>query len=440
MSSRHVLGGLALVGAVALAVGCTVEATPGDGPNAPGFGGTPGAAGTPGGGGASSLPGAGTTGVNPGAGTTGVNPGAGTTGVNPGGGQGAGGQGLGGANAGGVNAGGMSGGGAGGQPVGGPYTVPRGMSSGCNKVNGVDQPGTYTSHDIDVTGVDPYWTSGDKKPYAGQAPYTFTHRAYSIRLPTGYDPAKKYPLVFQGGGCGNTDGTSGKTGATKMIPNSAGADGIAVGLSYVYPDGAGACFADEYANTYEIPYLDAVYKAVTENNCVDLEKVFIGGYSSGAWMAYTASFARGGMIRGMGAGAGGIREMRPTPSDVPFAAMMITGVDDTGNPIHKTKNGTTCAGTEAEGCWGGKIICGTAGATDCYDTGSAHARDEILKRNGCIGTATEQYAQWPECKKYTGCPAAFPVVYCMVPGGHTDGGERLNPGVWEFWKTLPPVP
>ena len=96
---------------------------------------------------------------------------------------------------------------------GGGYVAPKGPSPGCNKPNGVDEPGKYTSHDIEVTGVDPYWLT-QRKPYAGQAPYTFTHRSFAIRLPTGYEPAKPYPLVFQGGGCGNTDGTGIDTGAT----------------------------------------------------------------------------------------------------------------------------------------------------------------------------------------------------------------------------------
>ncbi len=431
MSLRRVVTGVVLCVGVAAVAGCTVDATPpGSGPGA-GSGAQPGA-----GGGAS----AGSTATS--GGGNGSLPGGGTSSL-PGGGSNSGGSGdVGGTGTGGNGAGGTSGGtGAGGAAMGGGggFVVPRGKSAGCNKPNGSDEPGKYTSHDIDVTGVDPYWGTV-KKPYAGQAPYTFTHRSFAIRLPTGYDPSKPYPLVFQGGGCGNSDGTSGKTGGTKLIPDSAIGEGIAVGLSYIYPEGAGACFGDEYENTYELPYWDAVYKQITENYCVDLEKVFIGGYSSGAWMAYTTSFARSGKVRGMGAGAGGIREKRPPASTVPFAAMLITGVDDGGNPIHATKNGTTCAGGEAQGCWNGKIICGFPGAESCYDTGSAHARDEILKRNGCVGTATVQYDKWPECKQYTGCPAAFPVVYCTPAGGHTDGGERLNPGVWDFWKKLPAVP
>jgi len=432
MNALRLLGGFAFCGALVAFAGCTVDDEPDTGAGA-----TAGSSTQTGGGSAGTANGGAST--TPGAGTSGVIPGAGTTGVIPGGGSATGGSSSGGTTTGGVSAGGTATGGTGSTQPGGPYAVPRGMSAGCGKQNGTDEPGKYTSHDIEVTGVDPYWLT-EKKPYAGQAPYTFTHRAFAIRLPTGYDPNKPYPLVFQGGGCGNTDGTSGKTGGDKLIPDTAIGEGIAVGLSYVYPDGAGACFADDGANTYEIPYWDAVYKQITDNYCVNLEKVFAGGYSSGAWMAYTTAFARGGKVRGMGAGAGGIREQRPPASNVPFAAMLITGEDDGANPVHKTKDGTTCAGTEAEGCWKGKIICGFPGADTCYDTGSAHARDEILERNGCVGTATTQYDKWPDCHQYTGCPAAFPVVYCMPAGGHTGGDDRHTPGIWDFWKKLPAVP
>ncbi len=337
---------------------------------------------------------------------------------------------------------GTAGSGSGGGGQGGPYDVPRGMSTGCGKQNAVDEPGTFSKHDIDVTGVDPQYVADHP---ASQGGYTWTHRNYFIRLPQGYDPSVAYPLVFGGGGCGSTDGMSGSGGGSNPVKGTADQNNvIQVGLSYMWGNGQGACFQDEGVNTPDVPYFDSVYNEITTNNCVDLEKVFIGGYSSGAWLAYTMGLARGGIVRGMAAGAGGIREERwQPPANIPFAMLGITGTDDGANPVHRTKDGTSCAGTEAEGCWGGETICGFPGAEDCFDTGSAAARDFILNLNGCGGSdgPTEQWGEWPECKKYTNCPAAFPVVYCMPVGGHTDGGERFNPGGWDLlWKTLPPVP
>jgi len=186
---------------------------------------------------------------------------------------------------------------------------------------------------------------------------------------------------------------------------------VLVGMSYMFPAGAGACFADGYANTPEIPYFDAMNAQVASSYCIEKSKVFIAGYSSGAWEAYTLAFARAGVIRGIATAAGGLREMRPPPSNVPFAAIMLTGAGDTSNPI-------------------------------TGPTGSAAARDEVLRRNGCVGTATTDWTVFPAgaCKQYTGCPAAYPVVWCTPPGAHTDGGGAYKPAIWTFWSSLPPRP
>lgn len=118
---------------------------------------------------------------------------------------------------------------------------------------------------------------------------------------------------------------------------------------------ASACFQDDRAPTYEIPDWDAVYQQITQNYCADLEKVFIGGYSSGAWMEYTTAFARGSKVR----------PWAPEPAESAKTARrrarFITGDDD--------------------GAKRGAQNCGFPSAENC--------------------------------KWYEGCPAAFPVVYCM---------------------------
>jgi poly(3-hydroxybutyrate) depolymerase len=172
----------------------------------------------------------------------------------------------------------------------------------------------------------------------------------------------------------------------------------------------GACFEDGHADTPEVAYFDAVINEVSNNYCVNLEKVFVGGYSSGAWESVTLGLARGGVIRGIATGAGGLRAERPMPSSVPLAAILLTGQGDGANPIDGP-------------------------------TGSAAARDWILQRNGCAGTATMPFtASDQNCVQYTGCPAAFPVVWCTPPGGHTEGSNQHWAAVGAFWDSLPPVP
>jgi hypothetical protein len=89
----------------------------------------------------------------------------------------------------------------------------------------------------------------------------------------------------------------------------------------------------------------------------------------------------------------------------------------------------------------------TIAVLDSY--GVVTARDELLARNGCIGTATAAYAtSYPACLTYTGCPAAYPVVWCLLPGpagqapanyaGANYGGDSSLE--WSFLSSLPPPP
>jgi hypothetical protein len=286
----------------------------------------------------------------------------------------------------------------------GMFDVPRGPSAGCGKLapDG-DNEGGFTKHDIAVTGVDPKFIEEHPSNPGNNGGYTYTMRSYHVKLPAGYDPSKPYAVTFGGGGCGNTSGDSGKGGGQQ----ASGITAIKVGLSYVYS--GGACFEDGYANTPEVAYFDAVMADINAKYCVNQEKVFVGGYSSGAWEAVTLGLARGGVIRGIATGAGGLRKERPMPSGIPMAAILLTGQGDETNPIDGP-------------------------------TGSALARDEILKTNQCVGTATMPFAPDGDCVQYTGCPAPFPVVWCTPAGGHTGGDAEHWAAVGAFWDMLPPVP
>lgn len=359
-----------------------------------GGGGSAGSPGSPGGAGTSN---AGTGGI---AAVAGAGGGSSVAGATAGGGAGNGGSAP---VAGAAGAAGSAG--TGGMGPGGMYDVPRGKSMGCGKAApGGDNPDGFTKHDIAVTGVDPAFIEEHPSNPGNNGGYTYLMRNYYVKLPGGYDPGKAYAVTFGGGGCGNTGGDSGKGGG-KQAGNI---ESIQIGLSYVYS--GGACFEDGYANTPEVPYFDAVMKDISDKYCVNLEKVFIGGYSSGAWESVTLGLARGGIIRGIATGAGGLREERPMPSGIPMAAILLTGTGDGANPIDGP-------------------------------TGSALARDKILETNKCTGTATMPFtASDQNCVQYTGCPAPFPVVWCTPNGGHTGGSDSHWDAVGQFWDTLPPVP
>jgi len=398
MSPRSILPTLTFPLALLLAAGCSIE--DGADPNAGGApAGTSGSGtGTAGSGTGTAGSGNGTAGTNTGTAGSGSGGAGNTAGAAPTAGS-AGMSGV--AGSGGASGTAGSSGTAGTGPVG---NFPHGMSAGCGKQPPAgDAPGTYVKHDVNVTGVDPKFIADHPPSPGNNGGYTFEKRNYFVRLPTDYDASKPYAITFGGGGCGNTSGNSGQGGGQQ----ASGIDAIRIGLSYTYS--GGACFEDGYANTPEVPYFDAVMKDIEDKYCFDRAKVFVGGYSSGAWEAVTLGLARGGVIRGIATGAGGLRKDRPMPSGVPMAAILLTGQGDGTNPIDGP-------------------------------TGSALARDQILMTNKCVGTTTMPFAPDADCVQYTGCPAAFPVVWCTPGGGHTGGSNEHWAAVGAFWAALPAVP
>jgi poly(3-hydroxybutyrate) depolymerase len=246
-----------------------------------------------------------------------------------------------------------------------------------------------------------------------------------VKLPTGYDPSRGYIVTFGGGGCGGSaQNFASGPGGGFGLGGTVNADAIQVGLSYI-----GGCFDDggpaigNRDDTPELPYFRAVLAQVEADYCIDKSKVFVAGYSSGAWEAYTLGCAAGDVIRGIAADEGGMRAVRP-PCTGKVAALLVAGEADTENPI-------------------GPLPPTDGAYKRLGSPGSGPGRDELLMRNGCTGTETVGYdPAYSQCKKYTGCPAGYPVVWCSLPGvGHnssTYGGVNYSPGpMWKFLSTLP---
>jgi poly(3-hydroxybutyrate) depolymerase len=302
------------------------------------------------------------------------------------------------------------------------------MSEGCGMPPPQGDSSTaLVKHDIMVTGVSQAYIAAHPLP-ASNGAYTFTARNYYVRLPQPYDPSKPYRLVFGGTGCGG-GATVGQEGGYLSSVAAQRADQIQISLSYVPTQGAtnatnpGSCFADGSAESPEVPYFDAVLAEVSKRYCFDPSKVTMQGYSSGAWLAYLYGWARAGVVRGIAAEAGGLRMNRPPGSNKPVAAFLVATLSDTENPVD--------------------IKLGDPKQISLGAFGSGQARDEILARNKCTGTATTQWdPMYPLCQKYTGCPAAYPVVWCgMTTGGHYPAHPPYTPEAMnKFLGSLPDVP
>jgi poly(3-hydroxybutyrate) depolymerase len=286
-------------------------------------------------------------------------------------------------------------------------------------------------HDLTVTGVDPAFIAAHPPDPAGGS-YTWTKRNYYLKLPPNYDPSRPYLLSLGGTGCSGND-TVGAGGGYYLGQYVAAArpETIEVSLSYVVYTNTPkpSCFADDWVNSPEPQYIDAILADVESKYCVDRGKVFIHGHSSGAWEALTMGCARADVLRGVATQVGGgLRMRRPPCQKSPVAAIFVAGLQDTDNPI-------------------GPLAPGSAKALDLDSLGTAPSRDDYLTRNGCIGNATKAWdPAYPACVTYTGCPVDAPVVWCALNVGHNIGAsptlrdQYAYNAIWKFWTSLPPRP
>jgi hypothetical protein len=270
-----------------------------------------------------------------------------------------------------------------------------GSSSGCGHEPGIDRNTFVLQH---LTTVIDTTTNlmGD--------------RSYYVKLPPDYDISKPLRVIYLGTGC-NGDGRT-----SYAFDKVDGGGAILVGLNPLQAQTVGGmsiagkpCFDDQVANTIEIPFFDALHKQVEANFCVDKSRQFWAGYSSGSWMSNIVGCAFADVVRAVAGTSGGLPAL-PTCKG-PIAQMFIHDMMDTGNNY----------------------------------SGSVSARQRTLAIDMC-GPGTAPYDPGPgamlpnamsQCLKYTGCPAAYPVIFCTTFGqGHSSQDPLAVGGFWNFFKSF----
>jgi polyhydroxybutyrate depolymerase len=279
--------------------------------------------------------------------------------------------------------------------AGSASTSPAGPTAGCMAPDPGDEPQKWLEHDINVANL-----PADQQDKFGA-------RRYFVRLPVAYDHTKKYPLVFWGPGCGasNVEGTP----MMDQVKNDA------IHVFLLQKDG---CFSTGSYPSPEVPYFTQALNEVQARYCTDSGKVFVSGYSSGAWMSNVIACAMGDRVRGIGTAAGGLQKsiIDGYKCNAPAAGIFYSGQNDTENPADKK---------DASG----------------FQIGVIGARDRLITSNGCDANASESYAGNDICKIWkTGCPNN-PVLFCVGPGdGHGKGDGKFNVSnklFWDIWSTLP---
>jgi hypothetical protein len=284
---------------------------------------------------------------------------------------------------------GIAGSGMGGTSSGGTGST---LSPGCNK-DSAEDPTKWSSHDINVS-VDAKFA--DK----------FSMRRYFTRPPKAYDKSKPTPLVIWGQGCGQS------VAENTPLTGSPAAD-VAIQMEMLADPDNHQCYSagpdGDDPKSPELPYFDAALAEVLSNYCVDLSRIFMGGYSSGGWLSALVSCNRAQLIRGTAWAAAGLQKNHDACVG-PVAAIITRGADDGGTPLDQT----------------------------------LAARDSFIMRNGCsmetkpwdMGEAAFNASS---CLEYQGCKPGYPVVWCPTPGGHSNGSDTglSTKGFWKFWSALP---
>jgi polyhydroxybutyrate depolymerase len=273
-----------------------------------------------------------------------------------------------------------------------------GCSDSASQMQGDDQP-------QDDAGID-----GDPGPIAGTAGCgkpsslaieqyvmrTITvgsgPRDYFIRIPAGYDPARRYPVIYQQHGCSTAPNRE-----TNNVPLHA-----QVGSSAIIVRGKAAsdCW-DTGTNGVDVPYWDAMVADVEAGWCIDPAKRYLTGYSSGSFMTHRLGCLRADKLRGIATIAGGQAE-------------------------------TSCTGTVAA------LLIHDANDNTVNISASIAARDSLLTRNGCDKVTAPTPTDHPPCVAYSGCAAGKPVVWCQTSGqDHSRQDAVAAPIFWDFLSKLP---
>lgn len=191
---------------------------------------------------------------------------------------------------------------------------------------------------------------------------------YTVTLPPGYDASAPQALVFGFHGRGRTHLEFQQVDASG-IQTEVGSRAV---MAYLKSQaGNGWNFAEEVEPN--VAFFEAVYAQMLQNYCIDQERVFAIGHSSGGYFSNILGCRFADRIRGIASIAGASQE---TNCQGRVAALVIHGVRD---------------------------------SVVSFDSGRA-SRDGYLARNAC-GTGVQPAPVQP-CVAYSGCADGFPVQWC----------------------------
>ncbi|MDB4979839.1 MAG: hypothetical protein JWM82_591 [Myxococcales bacterium] len=248
-------------------------------------------------------------------------------------------------------------------------------------------------------------------------------RTFWVRVPADYDPNRPYRVVYVGQGCGGYK--SANTSTYPLYKEAFGGTEQAIYVALDIPEDM--VNQDCYDNrdgpaSQEWEAFQLFQEFVDAHYCVDLNKIYVAGYSTGSWLAnmwgcYFSGwptpprrFAPTYHIRAQAGYSGGEPLEQPACGG-PVAGFWLHNLEDNGNPI----------------------------------SGSLAARARVGRMNGCDTSDAGPQTSWHAddmrignvCRKFTGCAADYPVVFCQTTGiGQSSQDYRMIPALKYFFDEV----
>jgi poly(3-hydroxybutyrate) depolymerase len=217
-------------------------------------------------------------------------------------------------------------------------------------------------------------------------------RTYVLDIPEAYTGSTPYPIVFAFHGA-TTSGQFFRSTFYGNLLSTMGDEAIVV-----HPDALGDPTA--WNNQADVPFFDALVAELSSSLCIDRERVFATGHSSGGFFTNTLGCQRGDVLRAIA----------PVSAGGPFVF-----------------GGASCTGAVA--VW---LAHGENDETVTFDNGEA-SRDRWLDANAC-GETSAPISPEP-CEEYSGCADGAPVRWCVYQDGH-NWPDFAPEGIWEFFSSL----
>jgi hypothetical protein len=312
-------------------------------------------------------------------------------------------------------------------------------STGCGKPLPATQvptiPGSrtgYTEFFVNQTGA----TIGTPEPTkAGM-------RQFFVRVPADYDSNKPYRVEYVLQGCGGYRAAN--TNTYPLFAENQGGTEQAIYVAVSIPDNNANpnCYDNNSGSqSQEWEAFDLIHAFVEKTYCADNNRIYVGGYGSGGWVANMWGCYFGGIptpprkfsprwaVRGHGSVEGSLPPNQPVPCNGPSAGFWL----------HDSSNVSNLLATEIAAL---NLSLRTNGCTGNYADGPKKPWAPVDATGKPIAIPT---LEGNVCQEYTGCPADvaknYPLVFCTTNCcGHSDQSTSAVPGLTTFFDLMNPTP